>query len=73
MQEIEPVLVELLIQHSRMGAPLGQTKGLLLANSLIDGTVHQQKLIKWQTQTLGMNGRAELGRLRPSYWKLFRK
>jgi hypothetical protein len=39
---VEPLLVELCIQRARMGQPLSQSEGILLVNSIIQGTVYQE-------------------------------
>jgi hypothetical protein len=63
---VEPLLVELCIQRSRMGQPLAQSEGILLVNSIIHGTIHQDNLRRYQIDVV----KNEHGRWQPWYpWK----
>mmetsp|Transcript_25346 Transcript_25346/g.42114 ORF Transcript_25346/g.42114 Transcript_25346/m.42114 type:complete len:152 (+) Transcript_25346:481-936(+) len=44
LHNIEPYLVEVCKQKARMGQPMGMTEGLAMANSMIQGTEHQDAL-----------------------------
>ena len=48
MSQIEPYLVELIQQLSRMRIPISVAEGLLLANSLISGTETKKILDQWR-------------------------
>jgi len=48
MEEVEPCLLQLFIQLGRIRAPVSNTEGLSLANSLIIGMPIEQKIIDWK-------------------------
>jgi hypothetical protein len=49
MLEVEPYLVELIIELTDMRTPIGTSQGLQLANSLIKGTSVEEKVIQWKS------------------------
>jgi hypothetical protein len=55
---VEPLPVELCIQRARMGQPLSQSLGILLVNSIIQGTVNQEKLRQFQIGSVKMTNDA---------------
>ncbi len=52
---VEPLLVDLCIQRAHMGQPLLQSEGIMLVNSIIDGTIYQVKLRWYQIDVLKMS------------------
>jgi hypothetical protein len=71
---VEPLLVELCIQRARMGQPLSQNEGILLVNSIIQGTVHQEKLRQFQISYVKMTDDASnLGFAGNAYWRAFKE
>jgi len=49
MEEVEPCLLQLYIQLGQIWAPVSNTEGLSLANSLvIRGMPIEQKIIDWK-------------------------
>ena len=48
MLRIEPYIVEVLIQLSRLGRPINVTTGLQLANSIIAGIEHASNILAWK-------------------------
>jgi hypothetical protein len=71
---VEPLLVELCIQRARMGQPLAQSEGILLVNSIIEGTVHQDKLRQFQQVSSKMSKDAgNLGYAGYAYWRAFKE
>ena len=54
MVTVEPLLVELWLQKARMGQTLGIREGLCFANSIIEGTVHEEAMVyKHLGQSIG--------------------
>ena len=47
---VEPLLLELYIQKAQMGKPLGIREGLCFANSIIEGTVHEEAMVYLKTR-----------------------
>jgi hypothetical protein len=71
---VEPLLVELCIQRSRMGQPLAQHEGILLVNSIIFGTIHQDNLRRYQIDVVRMSVDADnLGIAGSRYWQNFKR
>lgn len=52
---VEPYLVQICLQKALMGQPMGATEGLAMANSIIEDTIHQQKMIDWKIKS-GLTG-----------------
>ena len=48
MLAIEPYLVEMIIQLEKMRVPISSRQGLALANSMISGTAHEEKVLEWK-------------------------
>ena len=71
MAVVEPLLCDVCIQKSKMGQPMNQTEGLLFANSIIQDSETQRKLIAFQ-QKLGTK-KIHLGVLSKKYWSSFLK
>ena len=53
MAEMEPYLVELILQLAKMRTPITSAQGLELANSLISGTKMEDKLVEWKSKNCG--------------------
>jgi hypothetical protein len=71
---VEPLLVELCIQRARMGQPLSQSEGILLVNSIIQGTVYQESLRQFQIGSSKMsNDAGNLGYAGSAYWRAFKE
>jgi hypothetical protein len=71
---VEPLLVELCIQRARMGQPLSQSEGILLVNSIIQGTAHQEKLRQFQMRSVKMSSDdINLGYAGHAYWRAFKE
>jgi hypothetical protein len=71
---VEPLLVELCIQRSRMGQPLSQGEGIMLVNSIIEGTIHQRNLRRFQIESVKMKSAAgNLGYAGIAYWRGFKE
>jgi len=65
--KIEPAIVSIIVQMARMRQCLNPSKGLLLVNSLIEGTKIQEELIEWKkTNTPNCTGTVGRG-----YWRKF--
>ncbi len=57
-----------------MGQPLSQSEGILLVNSIIDGTIHQAKLRQYQIEVLKMSFDAgNIGFAGSAYWRNFKE
>ena len=69
--DIEPFLVEICKQKARMGQPMGMTEGLAMANSIIDGTDHHERMVNFK-KGLRLSGDG-LEKLGTCSWRLFRK
>ncbi len=77
MAEVEPYLVELILQLAKMRTPITSAQGLELANSLISGTEMEDKLVEWKSKNChaykhtassdNENGK----KLSIGYWKSF--
>lgn len=48
MAVVEPYLVSVILQRSKMRCPINATTGLQLANSMIEGTTIAKALLKWK-------------------------
>jgi hypothetical protein len=71
---IEPLLVDLCIQRARMGQPLSQSEGMLLVNSIIEGTIYQAKLRRYHIDVMKMSSDAgSLGIAGGRYWRNFKE
>ena len=73
MKAVEPLLVDVCIQQAKMGQQINISKGILMANSLIQKTSWQKKLMRdqqiWKMNKDGDNF-GHLGRI---YWADFMK
>ena len=70
---VEPLIISLIVQLSRIRAPILCSTGLALANSLIRGTETEAKVIEWKKKYSQMSdewidGNNILGR---GYWQGF--
>jgi hypothetical protein len=77
MLSLEPYIVELIIQLSRMRSPINVTTGLQLANSLIAGTQIMHDVLQWKVKH-NVHARQKWlddftsdGRLGKGYWRGF--
>ena len=80
MLGIEPYIVEVLIQLSKLGRPINVATGLQLANSIIAGTEHAARVLAWKhkhnaqfwaaARTAGKEPSSLLGK---GYWAGFNK
>jgi hypothetical protein len=71
---VEPLIADMCIQRARMGQPLSQSEGILLVNSIIDGTIHQAKLRQYQIEVLKMSFDAgNIGFAGSAYWRNFKE
>ena len=70
MAEVEPFWVQLYLQKAQMGQPLGIREGLCFANSLIEGTVHEEAVVAWKTR-LELSG-SDVSTLGSKYWRNFK-
>jgi hypothetical protein len=48
MLAIEPYLVEMIGQLVLMRVPISSRQGLVLTNSIISGTAHEEKVLPWK-------------------------
>jgi hypothetical protein len=48
MSAIEPYLVEMIGQLVLMRVPISSRQGLVLTNSIISGTAHEEKVLPWK-------------------------
>jgi hypothetical protein len=76
MAEVEPYLVQLIIQFSNMRIPISCAQGLELANSLISGTEVEKKLIEWKSNNCYAYKHASVSgdenkKLGLGYWRSF--
>jgi hypothetical protein len=71
MEDIESHLVVVILQLESMKQPTSASEGLRLANSLIKGTIYQDKEIEWNLKKLyeNWNKDGDLGTLGKTYWK----
>ena len=69
LQRIEPIIVNIIVQMARMRQCLTPSKGLLLVNSLINGTRIQGELVAWKEK----NTPNDTGTLGRGYWVNFMK
>ncbi len=70
MAEVKPYLVDLIKKLAAMRTPITTSKGLELANSLIEGTSIQKEVLKWKPKNAHaykLHGTVKLGK---SYWKI---
>ena len=67
--KIEPIIVNIIVQTARMRQCLTPSKGLMLVNSLINGTSVPKKLIEWKRN----NTPNFIGNLGEGYWRNFMK
>jgi hypothetical protein len=71
---VEPLLIELCIQRSCMGQPLAQSEGILLVNSFVFGTIHQDNLRQFKIDVVKMSMDADnLGIAGSQYWHNFKR
>lgn len=76
MLEIEPYLVEMIGQLEKMRVPISSRQGLALANSIISGTLQEEKVLAWkETHCVAYRNNSEdkpmvLGK---GYWAGFMK
>ena len=71
MAAVEPLLVQLYPQKAHMGQPIGIIEGLCFANSIIEGTVHEEAMVAWKTQ-LKLSG-SGVSTLVSKYWRNFKR
>ena len=71
MATVEPLLVELCLQKARMGQPLGIREGLCFANSIIEGTVHEEAMV-YLNKRLNIR-ESDVSTLGSKYWRNFRR
>ena len=54
-----------------MGQSLGIREGLFFANSIVEGTAHEEAMVAWKTQ-LNLSG-SGVSTLVPKYWRNFKR
>ena len=68
---VEPTIINAIIQLSRIRQIINTSHGLLLENSIIDGTPAQADLVEWKLN-IGYYGN-NIGKLGTGYWREFRE
>ena len=58
MTAVEPFLVDLYLKKARMGQPMGMSEGLAFANSLIEGTELEEKVIQYKERFKILKGKS---------------
>ena len=71
MATVEPLLVELFLQKAQMGQPLGIREGICFANSIIEGTVHEEAMVYLKTRLKIRE--SDVSTLGSKYWRKFRR
>jgi hypothetical protein len=72
LRGIEEDLISFLIILGKIGSPVTKGQGIRLVNEMIDGTIHQSRLIEYKKQrTLNDQSDQDLGQVSDKYWYSF--
>jgi hypothetical protein len=71
LRGIEETLIQFLIILGKIGSPVSKGQGIRLVNELIEGTVHQKRLIEYKKQKNFNPSNEELGQIGEKYWYRF--
>jgi hypothetical protein len=71
LRDFEDRIVELIIQLGKIGSPISCGQAVHLINDLIDGTVHQQRLVQWKMQQKITQSQDNMKKIGSSYWYAF--
>jgi hypothetical protein len=50
LQDCEEDIVDIIIKLGKIGSPVSCGEAIFLINDLIDGTIHQKRLVEWKLQ-----------------------
>jgi hypothetical protein len=68
---IERNIIDLLIILSKIGSPVPRGNAIRLINEMIDGTIHQERLIQYKKARGYQQSSEEMGRVGQKYWYRF--
>lgn len=73
LAEIDRLVLPIVIGMGRIHQPMSSPEIIELANSLIDGTVHQDCLILWKQKSHGYQSAEDIGKVGVGYFRGFMK
>jgi hypothetical protein len=71
LRDCEDRIVQFIVQLGKIGSPLSCGQCIHLINDLIDGTVHQERLIQWKVRQNIKQSQDNMKRVGVSYWYAF--
>jgi hypothetical protein len=71
LRDVENDVVDFIIQLGKIGSPVTCSQAIYLINDLIDGTVHQRRLIEWKKKQGIQQSPENFGRIGTAYWYAF--